>query len=179
MRHSSLCLAAAGLIALRGHLAAQAIPPTIVAAEAEGAALRHSPSTAMQSVIAVAPYSGTNKRQCVIAPPDDSLTGGFLRSGDMILRTHFSDRGGIHSGKPHKILWLPLHSASSGQQPLLIRAARINHSSDSIRRVIPMPTHSHGAYGYPSSITFPASGEWLVLVSTDTDWGCFVMLVER
>lgn len=177
---SSRCIVVVALMFLHGELFAQGIPRTVIAAEAEGAAFRRMPAGSLQSTVAAtgsAGYSGTTERRCVTAPPDDSIVGGSLRSGEFIARTRFTGRWGIRSSRGHKILWLPLHSARSPEQPLLIRAARIGSLSDSLRQIIERPVHSHGADGYPSTVEFPAPGQWLVVASTETDWGCFIVTV--
>jgi hypothetical protein len=120
---------------------------------------------------------GTSMRRCVTPPPDDSLVGGALRSGDIVVRTRFTGPWGFKSGHGQKVLWLPLHTASTSEYPLLIRAARLGNPSDSLRKTITWVAHSHGTYGYPSSVEFPAAGEWIVVTTAGSDWGCFLISV--
>jgi hypothetical protein len=158
-------------------LGAQTILRTVTAAEAEGAVSRHGVATAVQPTVAAAAFSGTSARRCVSPPSEDSLVAGSLRSGDLIARARFTGRWGIRSGKGLKVLWLPLHAVTDAEQPLLIRAARVGSPSDSVRETIARAVHSHGADGYPSILTFPHSGEWLVVATTGPDWGCFLVTV--
>jgi hypothetical protein len=35
-------------------------------------------------------------------------------------------------------------------------------------------------YGYPSLVSFPKAGQWLVIATAGDDWGCLVVdVVER
>jgi hypothetical protein len=156
----------------------QEIPATVSQAEAEGAAFAHAaPPAVVQSMFASRRFGGTSERRCVQMIADDALPGLSLRSGDFIIRGHWSLRAG---GRGNKILWLPFHgSPAMHGTPLLVRAVRIADRSDSLRQTILGFTHGGGhdgpAYGWPSIVRFPAPGQWLVIATTAADWGCFIL----
>jgi hypothetical protein len=172
---------------------AQSIPLTIARAEAEGAAFPQAvPPTVLQSLFG-GPFGGTSARTCTASQPDDSIPGGSLRSGDIIIRSRLTGRWGPHAGRGHKILWLPLHGPADTTRmsfaewrkkaidhaPLLIRAVRVGYPADSLRQIIAGLTGGPRQFGFPSEITFPTAGQWLVIASTDEDWGCFLLGVAE
>ena len=173
---------------------AQSIPLTVAEAEAEGASLPHAaPPTVLQSLFGGA-FGGTSERACTPSQPDESIPGGSLRSGDIILRSRLTGQWGLHAGRGHKILWAPLHGPSDTSTtvsfaewrkraihhaPLLIRAVRVGHPADSLRQILTGLTGGPRQFGFPSEVTFPTAGQWLVIASTDTDWGCFLLGVAE
>ena len=173
---------------------AQSIALTVTAAEAEGALFPHgAPPTVMQPLFG-SRFGGTSARTCVPAMPDDSIPGGSLRSGDIIIRSRLTGTWGPHAGRGHKILWMPLHGPAdtstrisfadwrkkaAGHAPLLIRAVRVGHPADSFRQTVPGLTGGPRQFGFPSEVKFPTAGQWLVLATTDEDWGCFLLTVAE
>lgn len=173
---------------------AQSIPLTVAEAEAEGAAFAHGlPPTVLQSLFGGA-FGGTSARTCTPSQPDESIPGGSLRSGDIIIRSRLTGRWGLHAGRGHKILWAPLHGPSDtsttmsfaewrtkaiDHAPLLIRAVRVGHPADSLRQIATGLTGGPREFGFPSEVTFPTAGQWLVIASTDEDWGCFLLGVAE
>jgi len=172
----------------------QGIPLTVANAEAEGAAFRHGPPQTVVQYMFGGPFRGTSQRTCVQSLPDDSIRGGSLRSGDIIVRSRFTGPWGLKAGRAHKILWMPLHgpadtSARSSfaewrtkaivHAPLLIRAVRVGHALDSLRQTGTRLTGGPRQFGFPSEVRFPTAGQWLVLATTDEDWGCFLLTVAE
>jgi len=129
MRRSVVSVLVGLLLAVRaGH--AQQIPLTIATAEAEGAAFQRGAAPAtLPEVFDHRPFGGTTDRRCVASVPDDSLAGGSLRSGELIMRTHFTGWWGLRADKQSKIVWFPLHAPASHRvdptASVLIRAARL------------------------------------------------------
>jgi hypothetical protein len=165
-------------------VSAQNIPATVREAEAEGADLAHNaPQVAGQPYFS-RPFGGTAERRCVVAAEYVAYTSapdGSLRSGDFIVRGGFLDAswGGFQAVKEYKVLWLPLHGSSMHKPPLVVRAARIGNSADSVRFRIEGLAHgedrSGPLYGYPSEVSLPSAGKWLVVATAGNDWGCFVL----
>jgi len=169
---------------------AQSIPLTVAEAEAEGATFPHaSLPTVLQSLF-VGPFGGTSARACTASQPDESLPGGSLRSGEIIVRSRLTGPWGLRAGRAHKILWAPLHGPSDTSTtvsfadwrkeavhhaPLLIRAVRVGHPADSLRRIATGLTGGPRQFGFPSEVKFPTAGQWLVIATTGEDWGCFLL----
>lgn len=174
--------------------AAQGIPTTVEAAQAEGAAFpQAAPPTVIQSVF-THPFGGTNQRMCTWSVPDDSLTSGSLRSGEIILRSRFFGPWGLRAGKGHKMLWMPLHGPAKvspsmsfaewhkeaiKSPPLVLRAVRIDNPADSLRQTVLYMTGGATQFGFPSAVRFPTAGKWLVIATTGNDWGCFLLTVAE
>lgn len=180
MRYVGLGFAAL-LVALAplGH--AQSIPVTITQAEADGAGLlRDSAPAEVQPAFAKAPFGGSSvERKCVGPTSDVPLPIGSWRSGEFIIRTAVAGPWGLHAGKGSKILWMPLHDPGGRREQVVIRAARLEHPADSLRLTFPGVARSNREFGFPSTVTFPAAGEWLAVVTVDHDWGCFLLNVAE
>src|SRR4051812_4041137 len=90
-------------------LGGQTMPRTVQAAEAEGASLHTAALGPVQTSVAARSYTGTSERRCVTPPDGDTLSGGSLRSGEILARTQFTGPAGFRKGRSQKVLWLPLH----------------------------------------------------------------------
>ncbi len=178
-------LAGALMIATTTHVGrAQNIPATVREAEAQGADFAHAAAQVVQQpYFSDFPFGGTAERRCVAAAAyvaHTSMPNGSLRSGDFIVQGGFSKAswGGFQAVKEQKVLWLPLHGSSS-RIPLVVRAARIDNPADSVRfRVEGLayePGSSGRLYGYPSLVSFPSAGQWVIVATAGNDWGCFVL----
>lgn len=179
-------LAWALMIATTTHVVrAQNIPATVREAEAQGADFAHDAlQVAQQPYFSNFPFGGTAERRCVVAAAYVAYTSapnGSLRSGDFIVRGGFLDAswGGFRAAKEYKVIWLPLHGSSLQKPPLVVRAARIGNGADSVRLRIEGLTHGSGPsgplYGYPSTVSFPNAGQWVIVATAGNDWGCFVL----
>ena len=173
---------------------AQSIPLTVASAQAEGVSFPHAaPPTVLQSLFS-SPFGGTSERRCTPSQPDDSIPSGSLRSGDIIIRSRLTGRWGPHAARGHKILWMPLHGPAdtstkisfadwrkkaSAHAPLLIRAVRLGNPADSLRQTVAGLTGGPRQFGFPSEVTFPTAGQWLVVATTGEDWGCFLLTVAE
>jgi hypothetical protein len=178
MRLSGLALVA--LLAVASAARAQTIPRTLSEAEAEGAQFARDAAGAAQAGWAARPFRGTRERRCAgPSTADDSLQRGSLplRSGDLLIRAWFAVPLGFRVNERHKILWLPLHARTNDPTPLLIRAVRLGHPSDSLRLTVAKLARSRTEFGYPSTVSFPSLGEWLVVATAGADWGCFLFTV--
>ena len=179
-------LAGALMIATTMHVVnAQNIPATVREAEAQGADFAHdAPQVVQQTYFSDFPFGGTADRRCVVAAAYDAYTSapnGSLRSGDLIVRGGFLNAswGGFQAGKGYKVVWLPLHGSPSKKPPLVVRAARIGSPADSVRFRIDGLAKGTGPtvplYGYPSEVSFPSAGQWVIVATAGNDWGCFVL----
>ncbi|MDB4874270.1 MAG: hypothetical protein JWM41_716 [Gemmatimonadetes bacterium] len=166
-------------------LAAQTIPVTVAQAESEAIGFPHAKAQdPSQPLFAASQFAGISDRRCLASTTVDRRATGSLRSGDIIVRGGLINTHEMKAGEKDKLLWIPLHAPSSGRLPLVLRAARIDHPADSLRLTVAGLAHGPGPsgrmYGYPSLVSFPKSGQWLVVATAGDDWGCFVVdVVER
>lgn len=87
----------------------------------------------------------------------------------------------VKAKRNFKILWVPLHNPSDYHDTLLIRALRLDDSADSLRQQIHASGYSPGnkqESGFPSLVSFPSAGEWLVIATAGPDWSCFLLTVS-
>lgn len=179
-----LSLAAAlVVISMAPPLNAQNVQATIQQAEAAGATRPHeSAEVPSQSYFVDSRFDGTAARRCVSDTAYPSSPSGSLRSGDVIVRAGWGRPLGFRAGKEKKVLWVPLHGSRSRRLPLLLHAVRIGNPGDSVRFHIDGLAKGGGRpeplYGYPSEVSFPTAGQWLVVATAGNDWGCFVFDVE-
>lgn len=189
------CVASLAMVLLTAQVVhAQAIPLTVADAEAEGAAFPYGPQQRVVQYMFGGPFGGTSERRCTPSAPNDSIPGGSLRSGEVIIRSRLTGLWGPHAGHGHKILWMPLHGPADTSRtisfaewrtkaidhaPLLIRAVRVGHPADSLRQTVAGLTGGPRQFGFPSAVTFPSAGQWLVIATTNEDWGCFLLTVAR
>jgi len=162
---------------------AQNILATVAAAEAEGARFQRSPTPAGSKLSWAfrEPFGGTAERKCVEVVPNYAAPGRSLRSGDFIMRSGFFSRVWPHTGRQYKVLWLPLHAPYEGGEPMLLRAARIGHPADSSRGRYHAATARGRVLsesGFPSVVSFPTAGQWLIVATAAHNWGCFVLRVS-
>lgn len=165
-----------------GASVARKIPATVAAAEAEGAKYPRGPMPKTVLWAFDRPFGGTAERRCVAVAPDVSLApGGSLRSGDFIIRSGLLSWVWPHANGEYKVLWLPLHTPRDIRETLLLRATRVGQSADSIRIRIPAagtPGAPRSASGFPSLVTFPKAGQWVVVATAGNDWGCFLFKIS-
>jgi len=185
MRKASLAMAL--VIASTTHVViAQNIPATVREAEAQGAVFAlDAPQAVRQPYFGDSSgFGGTAERRCVVAASYVAYTSApnrSLRSGDFIVRGGLLNAswGGFRAAKEYKVLWLPLHGSSLRKPPLVVLAARVGNPADSVRfRIDDMARGAEPSgplYGYPSLVSFPSAGQWVIVATAGNDWGCFVL----
>jgi hypothetical protein len=123
--------------------------------------------------------TGTSDRRCI-----EGNEIGPVRSGEFVIGGQLSGSRAMEPGRPGKIWWAPLnHSIDMG--PLLVRGRNINSPLDTVRyttKTVAWPVTSDTPvpeadreYFYPSGITIPKSGRWLLVASSGGNWGCFII----
>ncbi len=177
----AMCIIATLLIAPQ-HTSAQAAPKSldelIRSAEATGAsAARVTDMPAMVPRLFANDAAGSKERKC-----SDSRTvaRGPLRSGEWVIGGNLSVDTYL-AGAPLKIWWAPLHHGP--QMHLLVRGQLAGSIADTVRyesRDVSWPGNtavpeSEREHFFPSGISFPKAGTWVVTVSQGPDWGCFVI----
>src|SRR5690242_16588525 len=161
---------------------AQSIPRTVAEAEMEGAAFPRGGSPTDSSHFFRTSFVGMAARKCVDLVPASVPSGGSFRSGDILIRSVFFGAP-ARARSTYKVLWVPLHSPYMYPDTLVIRGVRIEAPADSLRMVVdafgyaPRPAPKSEA-GFPSLVTFPSAGTWLVLATAGNDWSCFRLTVR-
>jgi hypothetical protein len=179
------CVVAVLVSSLPHMSAAQRILMTVQAAEAEGAAFPRGATPAAVATDFTSPFAGTAERKCVVPPPDDSLAGSTLRSGEFILRGQFGRTTGPMGyviGRARKLLWEPLHNpyVYPTRSGLLVRGVRLGHPTDTLRLAVARAAYpgvklKYTEAGYPSDFRFRSAGQWLMVATSGFDWGCFLL----
>jgi hypothetical protein len=181
MRQISVAAAMMLSVAVHPALAQMGIPTSVAAAETEGAAIPTHAAPASVAPDFARPFAGTASRKCVTPSATGNDTGGQLRSGEFIVRGRFAGPYGLRAERGGKFYWVPLHNPMDYPNALLIRAERIGHPDDAFRQAVadwayPGRGHLHEG-GFPSIVTFPSAGTWVVVTTAGDDWGCFVITV--
>lgn len=171
---------AIAILVMSRSVTAQTMPTSVQAAEADGASYSRANAPVYTPTAFTSAFTGTAERKCTVQSNSDA-TSGQLRSGEMILRSRLVGPWGLKADRDHKIYWQPLHNPFEFRDTLLIRAVRIDSPTDSLRLSISGWGYSPGRKkesGFPSLLRFPTAGNWLVVVSAGSDWGCFVLPVS-
>ena len=109
---------------------------------------------------------------------------GPTRSGEFVIGGEVSGAT-TWSGRQRKIWWAPFHA--SAVMHLVVRGVRIGAPADTVRfesdqvawsvppRNAPESTRD---YFFPSGISFPTDGRWVIAVSSGNDWACFILNLQ-
>lgn len=123
---------------------------------------------------------GTSARKCIVG-----AGRGPLRSGEFVIGGELSGPASQDLLKrvAPKIWWSPLHHGA--EMDLLIRARRVGQGGEYRFHSVTVASGSHGPslelpeeqrdYFFPSAIEFLHSGKWLVVATSGSDWGCFIL----
>jgi hypothetical protein len=169
---------------------------TIADAEAEGASYPRDRAPEHVPTMFGAQYPGTGARKCTSGPQTVGVRGsqvllGYqptaIRSGEFIIGGQVGAGSPANVGWQSKIWWAPYHNPFEYGTKLLVRGARLGHPGDTIRYERPdyavpasglLPTRTSGKKTdsfFPSGITLPRSGRWLLIATAGDDWGCFII----
>ena len=108
---------------------------------------------------------------------------GPIRSGEFVIGGNLGGFSATRGGKPTKIWWAPQVN-SKNMPPLVVRGWNVGVPTDTFRfttdRVaVPGKQSSVPAdqrdYFFPSGITLPHAGRWLVVATSGSNWGCFFL----
>lgn len=191
-------LPAQSLIIPRGSSEAE----IVAAAEADGAAYPRlaSPSSAssrwrsadLSARVArldqTDPHAATQASDAAARRCAVGYEKGPVRSGEFTIGGHLSGSAAMHAGRQGKVWWAPMHYAAE-MPPLVVRGRSLTTPNDTLRyttTTIVWPD-SPGAlralqparkYFFPSGITVPRPGRWLVIATSGANWGCFILSVN-
>ena len=158
--------------------------PAIVAnAQAEGKGFPRAeiPRQAYPHFAAV--QNGSTDRRCV-----EGTETGPIRSGEFVIGGQLGGSVAMSAGRVGKIWWAPLNH-SMNMPPLEVRGRSLVAFGDTLRytteRVAwpitpgaPRPPEAEREYFFPSGITLPTSGRWLVIATSGENWGCFIVAAK-
>lgn len=194
-------LHAQSLIIPRGRSEAE----IVAAAEADGAAYPRAATPASSSsassrwhsadlstIVArldqTDPHSATQAsdaagRRCAVG-----YEKGPVRSGEFTIGGNLSGSAAMHAGRRGKVWWAPVHYAAE-MPPLVVRGRSLTTPNDTLRYTTPTiawpvipgvlrALQPAREYFFPSGITVPRPGRWLVIATSGANWGCFILSVN-
>ena len=128
--------------------------------------------------------------QSIDGAPRVCATGydmGPVSSGEFTIGGNLGGVAAVRAGRPRKIWWAP-RLAARDMPPLLVRGRSLTNPRDTLRFTSakvawqavpggpPMP-ETERKYFFPSGITIPHSGRWLLIATSGPNWGCFILTV--
>ena len=154
-------------------IAADSVPRSVEEAEAQG---RLHPRTSRPLEFNLTPAirdsvrPGSAERQCV-----DIGDAYFVRSGEFIAGPFALYRQSWGGGM--KLVWFPAHQSRFRRAQVTIRAARLDASSDArvyLTAALGIENLFFGKQPLSGWAVLPG-GRWLLIATSDTSWGCFVL----
>lgn len=112
---------------------------------------------------------------------------GPARSGEFTIGGNLAGLSAMNAGRQGKVWWAPLHNARN-MPPLVVRGRSLTAPQDTVRFTSAQVAWPSGASGrpvpeaerkyfFPSGITIPQPGRWLVIATSGSNWGCFILTV--
>ena len=109
---------------------------------------------------------------------------GPARSGEFTIGGQISFLRPLRAGKRGKIWWKPLKAAAD-MPALIVRGRNLSNARDSVRYSTAGIAWSGSpgtpvlasmrSYFFPSAFSVPSPGRWLVIATSGTNWGCFIV----
>ena len=150
--------------------------PSVAAAEAEAASYPQAPPPRVTTFNLRHDFPGSAERTCVEVGEDAADQG--IRSGEFVAGNlgSFTKHWGT-AAETGKVWWKPLHTLDISESGLTVRATLLDDPA--ITRVY----HNDGiGYGsgrfYPSLISLPRHGRWMLVATSGPDWGCFIVTLR-
>ena len=146
---------------------AQSRPGSVEAAEDEGAQypkpvnLRDRPADFAAAV-------GPRERRCV-----DADAHRMARSGEFVAGP-FDEYVVLAGTGKRKVWWAPQQN-SVGMPPLRLRATKVGAPGLNVDWTLSSVARNENGLFFNTMILFPENGKWLVVVSSGTNWGCFLL----
>lgn len=139
-------------------------PQTVEAAEAEGTRYPAAAVTTDQAMYGEA--FGPRARQCV-----DAEGHAAARSGEFVAGAF--DAHIMMAGAGRKVWWTPRQDADL--PPMHLRAAKLGAPGIVVSWTFPSIVRNENGRFFNTTIRFPERGKWLVVVTSGTNWGCFLL----
>ncbi|MES2179887.1 MAG: hypothetical protein V4550_18645 [Gemmatimonadota bacterium] len=120
---------------------------------------------------------GTSERKCLEADKLRAARSGDFYVGDFAGRTGWPSYSEMWRTGYGKLIWQPVHLPSPG---VVVRATRLDVGAES--RVygpfpISHPGESMSTTFHPSGVHVPTTGRWMLVATSGSNWGCFVITV--
>jgi len=151
---------------------------TVEEAEREGADYPRGATPAHRQTLFAGSPVGTAERKCVPGPTPE-LAVSEIRSGDFVIGGQIGGWRTATAGRQSKIWWVPYHNPFEHATKLLVRGARLGAASDTVRFTQPDWAWPSGGLKtdsfFPSGVTLPTTGMWLLIATAGDDWGCFIL----
>jgi hypothetical protein len=162
-------------------------PTSIQAGEREGAISPRVDKEPPPSSLQADQIIGSSERKCVEIPvgyvPAWRKSGEFTVGGEI---------GALWAGQEGKVPWSPFHDPARVGATLLVRGARLDEPGITSRFVSsdyawPVKERLQPANDwvidrehafYPSGFSLPSAGRWLLVATSGSDWGCFIVTVR-
>ncbi len=112
---------------------------------------------------------------------------GPARSGEFTIGGNLAGTSAMIAGHTGKVWWAPLHHARN-MPPLVVRGRSVT-TGDTVRfasanvawpvgpGLVRVP-EAERKYFFPSGITIPTAGRWLLIATSGPNWGCFILTVR-
>lgn len=151
----------------------------VASAEAEGAARERKTPARKPHLFANA--RGSAERKC-----EAGYGVGPVRSGDFVIGGLLGSDIAPAAGAPRKVWWAPLNQ-SADMRPLHVQGRNLSAPADTFRFTtskLAWPTGDSGKplaerdHFFPSGIVLPHAGTWLLVATSGSNWGCFILRAE-
>jgi hypothetical protein len=94
----------------------------------------------------------------------------------------------MRAGRPGKVWWAPLHYAAD-MPPLVVRGRNSTTPGDTVWYTTsnvawpvtpgaPRVPPAERKYFFPSGITLPTAGHWVLIATSGSNWGCFIVTTK-
>ena len=115
---------------------------------------------------------GPTARLCV-----DVANNEWVESGDFIAGP-FALYRASWAGGPPKTVWFPAHQSRFQSTPVTVSATPLGASGDSRIFAAQRPGFSRLFFRNeprPVVMMLPAAGQWMLVATVGTNWGCFIV----
>lgn len=124
--------------------------------------------------------NGSAARRCT-----EGIELGPVRSGEFVIGGQLGGSRMMRAGLQGKVWWAPLHHALD-MPPLVVRGRNLASPGDTVHYTTPhvawpvtpgpFPVEESGReHFFPSGISLPTPGRWLVIATSGSNWGCFII----
>lgn len=162
----------------------QPVRETVADAEAEGAVYPHGPRREHGPTQFAG--RGPAERTCTNGPTTVSIAVPWvISSGDFVIGGQLGGYSPPNVGRQSKIWWVPYHNPEEYGTTLLVRGAHLGVRGDTTRYEQPDDAWPSAGFGpgralksdafFPSGVTLPHAGRWLLIATAGDDWGCFIL----